>query len=136
MVPARIAMISNAELDRLIAELGRHSLAERELREVKEAVFVSLSQSQPEGIEYAFCLSSGGRMHSFSGRRAKQFPLIRWLCRETDRSLPRSLGNVFQIFVDMSLIYPLGSFREAISSEHCFDHQRVMTTTGQLARLL
>jgi hypothetical protein len=35
------------------AELGRHSLDEGELREVKEAVFVSLSQSQPEGIEYA-----------------------------------------------------------------------------------
>ena len=32
---------------------------------VKEAVFVSLNQSQPEGIEYAFCLSSGGRMHFF-----------------------------------------------------------------------
>ena len=58
-------MISNAELDRLIAELGRHPLAEGELREVKEAVFVSLNESQPEGIEYAFCLSSGGRMHFF-----------------------------------------------------------------------
>jgi hypothetical protein len=56
-------MISNAELDRLIAELGRHPLAEGELREVKEAVFVSLNESQAEGIEYAFCLSSGGRMH-------------------------------------------------------------------------
>jgi hypothetical protein len=44
-------MISNAELDRLIAELGRHPLAEGELRKVKEAVFVSLNQSQPEGIE-------------------------------------------------------------------------------------
>jgi hypothetical protein len=60
---AEFTMISNAELDRLIAELGRHPLAEGELREVKEAVFVSLNQSQPEGIEYAFCLSSGGRMH-------------------------------------------------------------------------
>ena len=50
-------MISNAELDRLIAELGRHPLAEGELREVKEAVFISLNQSQPEGIEYAFCLN-------------------------------------------------------------------------------
>jgi hypothetical protein len=56
---------SNAELDRLIVELGRHPLAEGELREVKEAVFVSLNESQPEGIEYAFCLSSGGRMHFF-----------------------------------------------------------------------
>ena len=50
---AEFAMISNAELDRLIAELGRHLLAEGELREVKEAVFVSLNQSQPEAIEYA-----------------------------------------------------------------------------------
>ena len=28
-------------------------------------MFVSLNESQPEGIEYAFCLSSGGRMHFF-----------------------------------------------------------------------
>jgi hypothetical protein len=69
---AEFTMISNAELDRLIAELGRHPLAEGELREVKEAVFVSLNQSQPEGIEYAFCLSSGGRMYFFSGRQAKR----------------------------------------------------------------
>ena len=46
-------MVSNAELDRLIIELGRHALAEAELRQVKEAVFVSLNQSQPEGVEYA-----------------------------------------------------------------------------------
>jgi hypothetical protein len=58
-------MILNAELDRLIAELRTHPLAEGELRKVKEVVFVSLSQSQPEGIEYAFCLSSGGRMYFF-----------------------------------------------------------------------
>ena len=68
-------MISNAELDRLIAELGTHPLAEGELREVKEAVFVSLNQSQPEGIEYAFCLSSGGRMHLFFRKAGKRFHL-------------------------------------------------------------
>ena len=55
-------MISNAELDRLIAELGRHPLVKRELQEVKEVVFVSLNQSQPEGVEYAFCLGSGGAL--------------------------------------------------------------------------
>ena len=65
MVPADSDDLPDAELDRLIAELGRHPLAEGELREVKEAVFVSLNQSQPEGIEYAFCLSSGGRMYFF-----------------------------------------------------------------------
>jgi len=48
---AEFTMISNAELDQLIAELGRHPLAKGELRKVKEAVFVSLNQSQPEGIE-------------------------------------------------------------------------------------
>jgi hypothetical protein len=37
-------MISNAELDRLISELGRHPLVEGQLREVKEAVFVSLNR--------------------------------------------------------------------------------------------
>jgi len=57
----RIATIfPDAKLDRLIVELGRHPLAEAELREVNERVYVSLSQSQPEGFEYAFCLSSGG----------------------------------------------------------------------------
>ena len=60
---AEFPMISNAELDQLIAELGRHPLAKGELRQVKEAVSVSLSQSQPEKSECAFCLSSGGRMY-------------------------------------------------------------------------
>ena len=64
-------MISNPELDRLIAELGTHPLAEGELRELNQDVYVSLSQSQAEGLEYAFCLSSGGRMYFFSGRQAK-----------------------------------------------------------------
>src|SRR6478736_3227488 len=81
---AEFTMISNAELDRLIAELGRHPLAEGELREVKEAVFVSLNRSQPEGIEYGFCLSSGGRMHFFFRKAGQRFHLIRWLGRETD----------------------------------------------------
>jgi hypothetical protein len=52
-------------MPRLIAELGRHPLAEGELREVKEGLYVSLNQSQPKGIDYAFCLSSSGRMHFF-----------------------------------------------------------------------
>ena len=67
---AEFTMISNAELDRLIAELGRHPLAEGELREVKEAVFVSLNQSQPESLDYAFCLSWGGRMYFFFRKAA------------------------------------------------------------------
>jgi hypothetical protein len=59
------ALVSNAELDGLIADIGTHPLAKEELREVKEGVYVSLSQSQPEGLEYAFCLYSGGRMYFF-----------------------------------------------------------------------
>jgi hypothetical protein len=35
---ARAKILSNAELNRLIAVLGRHPLAEGELREVKEGV--------------------------------------------------------------------------------------------------
>jgi hypothetical protein len=58
------------------------------------------------------------------------FHLIRSLRRETDCFLPRSLRNVFQFVVDIRLIYPLGSFIKTISSEHGFDHQRVMTTSG------
>src|SRR4026209_2826413 len=58
-------MISNAELDRLIAELRTHPLAEAELREVKEGLYVSLSQSQPEGLHYAFCLSWDGRAYFY-----------------------------------------------------------------------
>jgi hypothetical protein len=65
-------MLSNAELDRLIAELGRHSLAEGELREVKEAVFVSLSQSQPEGTNTRSVSVRADECTSFSGRQAKR----------------------------------------------------------------
>jgi len=57
--------VSNAELDRIIAGFRTHPLTQGELRQVKEGVYVALSQSQPEGFEYAFCLNSGGRMHFF-----------------------------------------------------------------------
>jgi hypothetical protein len=60
----------NSEID---VELGTHPLVEEELREVKEAVFVSFSQSQPESVEYAFCLSAGERMHFFL-RKAGYLP--------------------------------------------------------------
>ena len=53
---------SNAELDRLIAELRTHPLAE-ELRQVRGGLYVSLSQSQPEGLEDGFCLSAGRRLY-------------------------------------------------------------------------
>jgi hypothetical protein len=64
-LPAQLIapIISNAELDQLIAGLGTNPLAERELRQVRQGVYVSLSQSQPENLEFAFCLSSGGRMY-------------------------------------------------------------------------
>ena len=55
-------MISNPELDRLIAELRTHPLADGELRQVKEGVYVSLSQSEPEGLEHGFCLSVSERL--------------------------------------------------------------------------
>jgi hypothetical protein len=58
-------MVPNAELDRLIADLRTHPLAEGELREIKEGVYVSLTQSRPEGFEKDFCLSAGGRMYFF-----------------------------------------------------------------------
>ena len=58
-------LISNAELDRLIAELATHPLAEGEARPVAGGVDVSLSQSQPAGFDYAFCLNSGGQMYFF-----------------------------------------------------------------------
>jgi hypothetical protein len=69
-----IAMISNAQLGRLIAEFRRHPLAEGEVREVEgmTGVYVSLSKSQPE----SFCLSSGGRMYFFF-RMAPDNSLIR-----------------------------------------------------------
>ena len=56
-------MLSNVELDRFIAELATHPLAEDELRELKEGVLVSLSHSQPEGLEDDLCLSAGGRLY-------------------------------------------------------------------------
>jgi hypothetical protein len=56
-------IISNEELDQLIADLGTNPLAKGELRQVRQGVYVSLSQSQPENLDFAFCLSSGGRMY-------------------------------------------------------------------------
>jgi hypothetical protein len=46
----RAAVISDAELDRLIAHLGTNPLAEAEVRLFAEGVYVSLSQSQPAGL--------------------------------------------------------------------------------------
>jgi|tagenome__1003787_1003787.scaffolds.fasta_scaffold20694890_1 hypothetical protein len=48
--------------------------------------------------------------------------------RETHRFVPHSLGNVFQFFVDMRLMYPLSSFRKSIRSEHGFNDHGVMPT--------
>jgi hypothetical protein len=62
----------NSEID---VELGTHPLVEEELREVKEAVFVSLIQSQPESVEYTFCLSSGRRMHFLLQEGGRAFHL-------------------------------------------------------------
>ena len=64
-------MISNAELDRLIAELRTHPVAEDELRELKEGVVISLSQSQPEFIEYAFWLSVPLDQRAFVSKTAE-----------------------------------------------------------------
>ena len=36
-----------------------------ELRQVKKGLYVSLSQSQAEGLESGFCLSAGGRLYFF-----------------------------------------------------------------------
>jgi hypothetical protein len=58
-------IISNAELDRLIADLGTNPLAKGELQQVGEGIYVSLSQSQPGNLDYACCLGSGGRMYFF-----------------------------------------------------------------------
>jgi hypothetical protein len=64
-LPAQLIapIISNAELDQLIADLGTNPLAKGELRQVRQGVYVSLSQSQPENLDFAFCLSSGRRMY-------------------------------------------------------------------------
>src|SRR3954471_16036827 len=50
--------------DRLIAELATHPLAEGEARPVAGGVYVSLSQSQPAGLDYALP-ELGGRMYFF-----------------------------------------------------------------------
>jgi hypothetical protein len=43
-------IISNAELDRLIVDLGTNPLAKGELRQVRQGVYLSLSQSQPQNL--------------------------------------------------------------------------------------
>jgi hypothetical protein len=72
-LPAQLIapVISNAELDRLIADLEANPLAKGELRQVRQGIYVSLSQSQPENLDFAFCLSSGGRMY-FCFRKAAE----------------------------------------------------------------
>jgi hypothetical protein len=47
-----------------------------------------------------------------------------------DRPLPSALSRQCQFFVDMRLMYPLSSFRKFISSEHGFNHQRLMPASG------
>ena len=84
-----ISNIANAELDRLITELGRHPLAERELREVKEAVFVSLNRSQPEVIKFAFWSQFRRTNALLFQESGLTFHLIRSLRRETDLWLPQ-----------------------------------------------
>ena len=81
-------MISNADLDRFMAEVVTHPLPEGELRKVKEGVFVSLSQSPPEGREYAFCLSSRGRMHFFFRKAAPRGERIPSHLMAADACLP------------------------------------------------
>jgi hypothetical protein len=63
-------MLSNADLDCLIADLRTNPLAPQELRQVREGVYVSLKQSQPEGLRYKFCLSSGPSMYFFFSESA------------------------------------------------------------------
>jgi hypothetical protein len=72
-LPAQLIapIISNSGLDQLIADLGTNPLAKGELRQVRQGVYVSLSQSQPENLDFAFCLSSGGRMY-FCFRKAAE----------------------------------------------------------------
>ena len=113
--------------DRL--EADRLALRERQdAGQVKEGLYVSLSQSQPEdlspdsaSVQVDDCTCSSGR------RQSIPLSLV---------APPCSLGNVSQFVVDIRLIHPLGSFRKAISSQHGFDHQRIMTTSGQFSRPL
>jgi hypothetical protein len=60
-LPAQLIapIVSNAELDRLIADLGRHPLAKGELRQIMQGLYISSSKSQAENLDFAFCLSSG-----------------------------------------------------------------------------
>ena len=68
-------IISNAELDRLIADLGANPPRGRRIRPVAEGVYVSLSQSQPAGLDYALP-ELGGRMYFFF-RKPRDLPLSR-----------------------------------------------------------
>ena len=68
-------LISNAKFDRFIAEIRAQPLAEGELRPVAEGVYVSLSQSQPAGLDYALP-ELGGRMYFFF-RKPRDLPLSR-----------------------------------------------------------
>jgi hypothetical protein len=63
-------VLSNADLDCLIADIRTNPLAPQELRQVREGVYVSLKQSQPAGFRYEFCLSDNGRLYFFFSESA------------------------------------------------------------------
>ena len=63
-------MLSNADLDCRITDLRTNPLAPQELRQVREGVYVSFKQSQPEGLRYEFCLSDNGRLYFFFSESA------------------------------------------------------------------
>jgi hypothetical protein len=118
----------DAELDRFIANLGAHPLALDELRQIAEDVYVSLSQSQAAGFDYAFCLNSGGRIYFFF--KAGELPSFDLFRRKPDCLLSRPICNVLQFSANVRLIYPFSSFGKAISGEHGFDHGRVVPASG------
>src|SRR4051794_23895659 len=92
---------------RLIAELGRHPLAEGATRGQRSCL--RLCEPIATGRYRLRLLSQFGRTDALLFQESGlTFHLIRSLRRETDCFLPRSLRNVFQFVVDIRLIYPLG----------------------------
>jgi hypothetical protein len=63
-----------------------------------------------------------------AGREARS--LLGLLRRKPDCLLSSPISNVLQLLPNLGLLDPFRSFGKAIGSQHGFDHQRVMPTSG------
>jgi hypothetical protein len=129
-LPAQLSslIISNAELDRLIADLVTNPLAKGDLRQVGQGIYVP--EPIAAGKSRLRTLPEFGRTNVLFFRQAGDLPLFNLFRREPHCLLSSLIRDARQFSADMRLIYPLSSFRKSISGEYGFDHHRVVPARG------